>query len=213
MILLQSQPLKGNLTKSGIYFIQNKKNGKVYIGSTIDFSKRWHMHKKQLAAGNHANIFLQRSYSKYPDAFEFGIIDICDKSELIAKEQFYCDLFQSYQNTRGYNIREIVHTNLGVKVNDEVKQRISKSMKGRKQSPEHAKKQCEARRGRKNTFENKALQSELKCNYSREKLMQIIDDINDSLKCSTVLEKHGISYKTYYKLKNRTGYHFLWKQN
>jgi len=213
MILLQSQPLDGNLTKSGIYFIQNKKNGKVYIGSTLDFSKRWHMHRKQLALGIHANKYLQRSFTKYPDQFEFGIIDLCDKSELIQKEQFYCDLFQSYQPNRGYNIREIVNVNLGVKVSDEVKQRISNSMKGRKQSPEHAKKQCEARRGRKNTIQNKALQSELKSAYSKDKLLQIVDDINNKIKSSIVMQKHGITPKTYYKLKNRTGYHFLWIQN
>lgn len=213
MILLKSQPIKGNLTKSGIYFIQNKSNGKVYIGSTIDFSKRWHSHRKQLATGTHANKYLQRSYSKYPNQFEFGIIDICDKEDLIKREQFYSDLFQSYQPKRGYNIREIVNTNLGVKVKDEVKQKISASMKGKKQSPEHAKKQCEARKGRKNTLENKALQSEIKCPYSREKLLQIIDDINNNIKSSIVMQKHRIPPKTYYKLKNKTGYHFLWVQN
>jgi group I intron endonuclease len=213
MILLKSQPIKGNLTKSGIYFIQNKTNGKVYIGSTLDFSKRWHMHRKQLKNGNHANIFLQRSFNKYPEQFEFGILELCNRNELIIKEQFYSDLFQSYDNKRGYNIREIVNVNLGVKVRDEVKHKISQSMKGKKQSLEHAKKQCEARRGRKNTLENKALQSEMKCIYSKEKLLEIIEDINKKIKSSIVMETHGISPKTYYKLKNKTGYHFIWLQN
>lgn len=92
--------------KNCIYRILNKINNKVYIGSTIDSERREIEHFSQLESGVHINIHLQRAYSKYgKDAFMFDVIesDLQD-GELIKKEQHYINLFNSSNESFGYNI-------------------------------------------------------------------------------------------------------------
>jgi hypothetical protein len=45
-----------NYKKSGIYQIRNTVNGKFYIGSAIDFSKRFCVHYNRLINNKHGNI-------------------------------------------------------------------------------------------------------------------------------------------------------------
>lgn len=208
MKLISGLPTKNKLSASGIYFIQNTVNSKVYIGSAVDFSKRWSLHRRQLSGGNHANRYLLRAYKKHPNSFIFGVLQYCDRNELLNLEQFYCDLFSSYKRNSGYNIRTVVSSNLGYKVSESVKNKISNTMLGRKQSADHAQKQCEARRGRKNTIENIELQSRLKSKYSDDQLKRIIEDISKGLKSRDIKRIHNITNKTYFKLKHRTGYKY-----
>ncbi|QIW88501.1 hypothetical protein [Pseudanabaena phage PA-SR01] len=46
---------------SGIYQIINKENGKIYIGSTLNFKMRFRGHKSELRRGIHGNAHLQNS--------------------------------------------------------------------------------------------------------------------------------------------------------
>lgn len=82
--------------ESGIYAIINTKNGKTYIGSTIDFEGRWKGHKYDLRKGVHCNPHLQNAWNKYgEDAFEFGILECLDDiEELIKAEQFWMDAYR-----------------------------------------------------------------------------------------------------------------------
>ena len=45
------------MKKSGIYKIVNLINGKVYIGSAVNFEKRWREHRRGLISKNHHSIF------------------------------------------------------------------------------------------------------------------------------------------------------------
>ena len=59
--------------KGYIYKIINKIDGRIYIGSTINFEKRKKKHLKDLKNNKHHNIFLQRAYNKYGvDNFVFS---------------------------------------------------------------------------------------------------------------------------------------------
>ena len=49
----------------GIYKIENKVNGKVYIGQSIDIEKRWKSHISYLNKGIHRNKHLQSAWDKY----------------------------------------------------------------------------------------------------------------------------------------------------
>ena len=49
----------------GIYKIENKVNGKVYIGQSVNIKKRWKQHKYELNSNNHVNKHLQASWNKY----------------------------------------------------------------------------------------------------------------------------------------------------
>lgn len=47
---------------TGIYRIRNIKNGKIYIGQSVDISHRWACHLYDLRNNRHANPHLQRAY-------------------------------------------------------------------------------------------------------------------------------------------------------
>lgn len=128
--------IKCNIKKSGIYLIKNNINGKVYVGSTLNFSSRIRRHRADLNKNVHHSKYLQRSYIKYGfDYFEFIIIEYCDKHELLISEQFWINYFDSYNN--GYNTTPIAGNCLGYKQSDEHKKKISDSLKGYKRTEEN----------------------------------------------------------------------------
>ena len=87
----------------GIYMIKNNINNKVYIGQSSDIKKRWKKHIEDLNNKNHHNYHLQSAWDKYGSSnFEFIILEICDKSELDKKEEFYIEKYNSLKN--GYNL-------------------------------------------------------------------------------------------------------------
>lgn len=79
----------------GIYIIRNKVNGMVYVGQSSDIESRFVYHKSRLNRNIHSNKYLQRAWNKYgKENFEFVIIEICDKSKLTEREQYYADKFR-----------------------------------------------------------------------------------------------------------------------
>lgn len=55
----------------GVYIIHNTRNGKKYVGSSLDTHKRRVDHKTLLNKGKHYNRHLQAAYDKDFDDFEF----------------------------------------------------------------------------------------------------------------------------------------------
>ena len=73
---------------SGIYFILNKKNNRVYIGQTSALGRRKKEHFKRLRKGKHKNRPLQEDYDKYGlDAFEYRVVEECSPDE--TRSQLY----------------------------------------------------------------------------------------------------------------------------
>lgn len=93
------------IIKGGVYKITNIVNGKVYIGSSVDTAVRFSGHKKRLNAGNHYNVYLQRSWNKYGGGvFEFEVIERVRKGRLIERESHHinehaktCELYNSME--------------------------------------------------------------------------------------------------------------------
>jgi len=78
--------------KSGIYKIINKLDGKYYIGSSQNITKRWYSHKTRLKHNKHWNSYLQNAYNKYGvNNFEYTIVEYVNISELLKVEQLYLD--------------------------------------------------------------------------------------------------------------------------
>ena len=118
------------MIKTGIYKIVNQINGKIYVGSALDMLDRWNRHKNQLKSKKHHSKKLQRSYNKHgADNFKYETIEECEKDKLIEKEQYYIDLFDSYNN--GYNCCPKAGSPLGVKHTDEARKNMSNSQKGK----------------------------------------------------------------------------------
>lgn len=203
---------KGNLIKGGIYIITNLFNNKNYIGSTRLFTQRLSHHFTYLKKNKHHSIHMQRAYNKTPHLFEWNIIELCDKKDLLIREKYWIDYFNSSNRLYGYNIRKDPQTNIGYKVKDEIKQKISKSMLGKKQSEEHKKKQCEARRGRKNNSQQliKMSISTLSTPIETLKAAKIFMDKNPK-KMNLTLNTFGISKRQYMKILRKEGYFFLYE--
>ena len=108
----ESIPIIKQLDKKvicGIYSIRNKINGKKYIGSSVDIYRRWGVHLRNLVRHRHPNEHLQRAWDQYgKNNFEFVIEEICDSDVRFAKEQEWCDNYQTYNRDKGYNIAKII---------------------------------------------------------------------------------------------------------
>jgi group I intron endonuclease len=99
----------------GIYIIINKISGKVYVGSAIYLKQRWGVHRYELRTGKHDNKHLLAAWNKYGEAsFEFKVLEYTEtEDDLISREQYYIDLYQSFLPEKGYNLRPKARNNLG----------------------------------------------------------------------------------------------------
>lgn len=88
----------------GIYKIENKINGKVYIGQSINIEQRWIGHKKNIFACNNSyNYPLYQAIRKYGlENFDFSIVEECLIEQLNEKEIYYIKLYNSFLSN-GYN--------------------------------------------------------------------------------------------------------------
>lgn len=152
---LFSQP-----SKHVIYGILNLVNGKIYVGSAVDFYHRSRTHKSKLKYGEHANKHLQSAWIEYGEmAFEFIVLEnVLWKSDLLDREQYWIDLTDCHNPEHGYNFRKLAKNNLGLKkppISIETRKKLSIANTGRKLSEEHKKKISEFQKGKKQTDEQK----------------------------------------------------------
>ena len=149
----------------GIYMIQNKVNGKIYIGQTLDIEDRWEKHKYMLRGGYHSNKHLQRAWNKYGEEnFEFSILLECEESQLNTFEEYYIFELMTYDDKVGYNKnyggssgRPTEETKRKISENniwndkercEEQRKKISETMKGKAKSEETKKKISETEKGK-----------------------------------------------------------------
>lgn len=92
------------MSKAGIYCLQNKRDGKRYIGSSKDLKQRLMTHLHSLEEGIHSNRELQQAFDQ--DGLEVLIleyIDSKDKNLLLQREQAWINEFSSTNPRYGYN--------------------------------------------------------------------------------------------------------------
>jgi group I intron endonuclease len=110
----------------GIYKIENIKNNKIYIGSSVNLKNREYSHFRLLNKDIHYNDYLQHSYNKYgQDNFEFEIIELCSFDDLISKENYYINKYKSNNLSFGYNLATVNEFRRNT-FNNEVKVKLSK---------------------------------------------------------------------------------------
>lgn len=88
----------------GIYKIENKINGHIYIGQSVHIERRWQDEIRR--ASNPEDISynypLSLALRKYGvDNFDFSVLEECSAEELDEKECYYIHQYNSYYN--GYN--------------------------------------------------------------------------------------------------------------
>lgn len=125
--------------KSGIYKITNLTNNKIYVGQAVDIFQRWCSHK-----GCYDDCYIHRAIKKYEwHNFKFEVLELCEKENLIIREQYYLDFYTSYERSVGYNIRRYADTKFGYNHSEKTKAKISVSKKGRKASIEERRRRSE----------------------------------------------------------------------
>lgn len=141
---------------SAIYSITNTANGKRYVGSAVALSRRFAQHKSDLRLGRHCSVKLQRAWDKHgPNAFVFEVLEVVsDKSCLIAREQYWIDLNNAADPSKGYNVLTVAGSSLGFRHTDE-----SRAKMRREFSPEHRANIATAGKGRVPSPEARAKQS------------------------------------------------------
>jgi group I intron endonuclease len=175
-------------TNYGIYRIINIINNKIYIGSSSNLKSRKYKHFNSLLRDSHYNKHLQSAYNKYgKENFKWEIIEyvqiIENKEEfkklLLEREQYYLDLYESYNSNIGYNMSISASSRLGVKLSEETirkrtesrkyykpseetRRKLSKSLKGKRLSEETKEKIRKAHTGENNYQYGKPLPEETK---------------------------------------------------
>lgn len=113
------------MRKSGIYVIRNLITHKVYVGSSVNLTRRIRNHHADLMAGSHFNEHLQRAWQKHGSGnFAFEIVEECEPSCRIVREQSWISDLQASNPEHGYNV---MHTVRGV-VPSPRRSKISKDM-------------------------------------------------------------------------------------
>jgi group I intron endonuclease len=132
-----------------IYRIRNLVNGKVYVGSAVNFRKRWNNHLVALRLDRHHSRKLQAAWNKYGEhsfaAEPFEIVE--NKAHLVVREQFWIDALQPF-----YNCSPTAGSAFGVKHSAATRAKVSAALSGvpkPKRSREHAANLAESLRGKK----------------------------------------------------------------
>ena len=163
-----------------IYKITNNINGKVYIGQSVNYKKRWNEHKNCAKNGYDSHLyFAMRKYGI--ENFTFKVIDFVEsKEQADYKEGFYASYYDSYNKNKGYNeqicgickyhsdrTKEKISisrrkykgkygTFYGKKHTDETKRKISEKLKRRSLDPNYK----NAFYGKKHTDKSRKIMSE-----------------------------------------------------
>lgn len=85
----------------GIYKYQNKKNGKIYIGQSIDIKRRYQQHLTNAKLNPTSSDIDNAINHEGIDNFSFEIIEECLVDELDDREIYWINFYNSYKN--GYN--------------------------------------------------------------------------------------------------------------
>jgi group I intron endonuclease len=171
-----------------IYQIRNLVTQQTYVGQTTKtIDHRWNLHLRNLKKGSHDNSHLQNAWNKYgADNFECFELDKCSTlEELNELEMNYIRLFKSIGMS--YNV-----LNGGQQDKWDIirREKISKSMTGRKVSEETKNKISHSLMGRKKSQE------------TRYKMSGKVRSVDHSKALSESLTGHSVSQETRNKISN-----------
>lgn len=134
---------------AGIYIIENRVDGRFYIGSAVNLVARERKHRNDLRRGVHCNHHLQTAWHKDgEDALAFRTLLVCDREHLLFYEQRAIDGYQAA--VRGYNIHPTAGSFLGFvrgPFSEEHKAKLRAARKGRvfpPRTPEQLERQSRA---------------------------------------------------------------------
>ena len=187
----------------GIYKITDLTKNRIYIGSSNFIEKRWIRHKLDLKYNKHSAHYMQRVYNKRGlENFKFEIIEICEESNLLIREQYYIDSLIPEFNSFHVAARTVS--------TEEMRKKISMRMSGEnnyfygKKRPEHSKlmKENPPFKDYHHTIENRIDSSLRQSKLNKDIANQIEDCINKGYGTSEIFKLSKCSHKTFYSFIN-----------
>jgi len=92
------------MKRSGVYLIRNLVSQKIYVGSSININKHWSRHRYNLRRGLHCNNIIQKDWNKCTESnFDFSIQELCLKQDLLTRETYWVNFYNSMNPEKGYN--------------------------------------------------------------------------------------------------------------
>lgn len=83
----------------GIYKIQHVETGNIYVGQSVNITRRINRHRTQLNKKTHHNSHLQSAWEIYgEEAFAFEVLEFCDVKMLTSLEQKWIDILNPFFN-------------------------------------------------------------------------------------------------------------------
>lgn len=118
------------LTSSGVYIIRNSINAKVYVGSAVNFRRRFNDHRNGLRKAAHHSQRLQNFANKYGIAtLRFELLATCPAENLLAVEQTFIVMYRAANPAHGFNICPVAGSALGIKHSAESRNLMSVAKK------------------------------------------------------------------------------------
>ena len=141
--------LKDNQRKAGVSRWVNKASDKSYVGSSTMLHIRFLQYFSLAHLNRYGSMAINKALLKYGySGFKLEILEYCEPSNCIDREQYYLDLLKPE-----YNILKTAGSSLGYIHSEEARQKMqgNKNCLGRKLSEETKKKISEANKGTRKT--------------------------------------------------------------
>lgn len=200
-----------------VYFILNKINNRIYVGSAKKLRARLWRHYSDLSKNIHHCAFLQRDFNVCgADSFIVGVlVYISDDKNLLSAEQRQIDFYD--KENRLYNACKVAGNCEGSKMSEETKRKIAKSNTGSKRTAETRARISESKRGIFTARMRQAVnESSIKRRFvlSREQALSFIERNNAGETMLSIMKSHGKGshhtflreirrYFPYYRAKQR----------
>lgn len=120
--------------KSGVYRWKILINGKSYVGSSVNLSRRLksYFNDNYLKLSSAKTMLINKALLKYGyPKFKLEILEFCGKLDVLVREQYYINILQPE-----YNILKTALSMLGYKHKEETRLKMSASKKGFKHTEE-----------------------------------------------------------------------------
>lgn len=104
--------LNDNKNKAGVYCWTHLESGKKYVGSSVDLYRRFmqYYNIKYITRGAKSSLICKALLKYGYSSFKLEILEYCNPSEVIAREQYYIDLLKPE-----YNILKVAGSLFGYK--------------------------------------------------------------------------------------------------